>query len=79
MSRGKNKTSVKFAMFAMLVAAFAGKGVDEKTANKRAFHQSFMNGGRGEFITNKHPKMTYGQQNRIAKKRKKARAKASKR
>lgn len=78
MSRGKNRVSPKFRLFTMIAAMFMVSGVDEKTANKRAFHQAFLGGGNGEYLTTKHPKMTYGQQNRIAKQRKKSRAKAPK-
>ena len=65
-------------LFRMLAAMFLGKGVDEKTSNKRAYHQSFMSGGNPELTPTKHTVMSYGQQNRLAKKRKKVRAKMPK-
>ena len=72
------QTSTRFAVFAMLASVFFGKGLDEKTSNKRAYHQAFMQGGNPEFTPTKHPIMNYGQQNRLAKKRRKVNAKMPK-
>jgi hypothetical protein len=72
------KATTRFAIFAMLATVFLGKGLDEKTSNKRAYHQAMLGGGNPEYLPSKHPKMTYGQQNRLAKQRKKSRAKAPK-
>jgi len=78
MSRGKSRVSPKFKLFTMIAAIFMANGVSKETANKRAHHQSVMGGGNPEYLLSKHPKMTYDQQNRIAKKNRKARAKAPK-
>ena len=72
------KVTTRFALFTMLAAAFLGKGLDEQTSNKRAYHQAMLGGGNPEFLPSKHPKMTYGQQNRIAKKRKAMKARSKK-
>ena len=74
----KKNASTRFALFTMLAAVFTGKGLDEKTSNKRAYHQAMMGGGNPEYLPSKHPIMTYGQQNRIAKKRKMAKARSPK-
>ena len=74
----QRKTSTRFALFTMLAHIFMSKGLDEKTSNKRAYHQAMIGGGNPEYLPNKHPKMTYAQQNRIAKKRKKILAKKAK-
>ena len=78
MSKGNNSQTRKFLLFSMLATMFAGKGLDEKTSNKRAFHQSFLNGGNPEFSPQKHIVMGYAQQNRLAKKRRKMKARMPK-
>jgi hypothetical protein len=74
----KRKTSTRFALFTMLAAVFMGNGLDEKTSNKRAYHQAMMGGGNPEFTPRKHTKMSYGQQNRLAKKKRKMKARKPK-
>ena len=74
----KNNQSPRFMLFKMLAAMFIGSGKDEKTSNKRAYHQAFMGGGNGEFAPQKHPIMSYAKQNRNANKRRKLRAKQPK-
>jgi hypothetical protein len=74
----RTNAKMKLTLFTMLAAMFSDKGMDEKTSNKRAYHHAMMGGGNPDYIPRKHTVMTYGQQNRLAKKRKKARAKAPK-
>ena len=73
-----NSSQKKFMFFTMLASMFSAKGLDEATANKRAHHQAFVNGGNPEFQPRKHVTMGYAEQNRLAKKRKKIRAKSKK-
>ena len=62
------------AKFLLLAQMFKLSGNDNETSNRRARHLTFMGGGNGEFHPAKHPKMNYAQQNRIARKRRRARA-----
>lgn len=68
----------RFLVFKMMVSMFASIGKDTVESNKKAFHQVYMNGGNGEYITTKHPIMNYAKQNRIAKQKRKIRAKQPK-
>ncbi len=75
MTRTKNNQSKRFMLFSMLAAMFSSKGIDEKTAGRRAYHQSFLGGGNPEFSPRKHTVMGYAEQNRLAKKRRKSKMK----
>lgn len=74
----KRNATPRFLLFKMFAALFTGKGLDEKTSNKRAYHEAMSSGGNPEYSPIKHPIMNYAQQNRLAKKRRKVRAKMPK-
>lgn len=75
----KSNENSKMGFFRMLMQLFTSKGNDEEKSYKQAYHQAFLGGGSPEFFPRKHVVMSYGTQNRIAKKRKKILAKAPKR
>lgn len=68
----KPVTSPKLSFFRALIGMFISGGKDEKTANRKAYHQVFMEGGNPEYYPQKHTVMGYAKQNRLAKKRRKA-------
>jgi hypothetical protein len=63
----------KFRMFTMLAALFLAQGINDVNANRKAHHFAFLDGGHPEYYPVKHSVMSYSKQNRLAKKRRKAR------
>lgn len=79
-NRKKRKSeNLKLGLFQLLIGLFSSAGHDEDTSYKRAYHQAFVGGGNPEYSPRKHTVRSYATQNRIAKKRRKFRAKSSKR
>lgn len=74
-NNSKEKVNRKFWMFQMLASLFKANNVDEMAASRRAYHQTFMEGGNPEFHPVKHTVMNYATQNRLAKKRRKSKKK----
>ncbi|HCY40398.1 MAG TPA: hypothetical protein DHV48_03455 [Prolixibacteraceae bacterium] len=66
------KGTRKLILFQMLAAVFASQGKDKYQSERKAFHQSFMDGGNPIYNTGKHPIMSYAKQNRLAKQRRKS-------
>ena len=67
----KRKINPKVGMFNMIFGMFFANGIDKNTANRRAYHQVFLEGGNPQFVPQKHTIMSYAQQNRLAKKKRK--------
>jgi len=69
----KRKVNPKIGLFQMILGMFSANGLDQNTAYKRSYHQVFMEGGNPEYIPRKHTVISYAQQNRLSKKKRRRR------